>query len=333
MSRDDDESLASYTVVVNDEEQTQSGQPTGRFRVAGPLSAGSVPERSAWSDVKELWTDMRPLSLRRHMDEARRGTRTGDFETGKATVSLGTAIRWLGAKEARMTNPDRGKLQETLGLAFRPVALAFRPSPPAGVPRVSAPMPAGCAYWKAASEGHTFYTDAADHFGCPVGAHTHGVPLTPEKSQELGSLIETMLGLDDVQAEELPELPHRSEPFGVLVYGPLDEAEFDPDVVIVRGSVTQIMMVSEAARAAGVFVGQALGRPACAIVPSAINSGQAVASVGCIGNRVYTGLGDGEMYFAIPGARLAAVIEKVPTIVAANRALGEFHQGRSVQAV
>ena len=43
---------------------------------------------------------------------------------------------------------------------------------------------------------------------------------------------------------------------------------FDPDVVVFRGNARQIMLLSEAARAAGVFEeATTMGRPACAILP------------------------------------------------------------------
>jgi uncharacterized protein (DUF169 family) len=64
------------------------------------------------------------------------------------------------------------------------------------------------------------------------------------------------------------------------------------------------------------------------MVPQAMQSGTGTTSLGCIGNRVYTGLADDELYFAIPGPKLAAVLERLHTIVHANRALEAFHTAR-----
>jgi uncharacterized protein (DUF169 family) len=89
------------------------------------------------------------------------------------------------------------------------------------------------------------------------------------------------------------------------------------------------MLLTEAAGLAGIGATSGLtGRPTCAALPAAIESGQVTASVGCIGNRVYTGLGDDELYFAIPGGHLALLVEKLDTIVRANRELERFHQAR-----
>ncbi len=209
------------------------------------------------------------------------------------------------------------------------VAVGFRSAAPAGIPRVSRPGPAGCAYWKQAAAGDVFYTEAADHYNCPVGSYTHGVDLPPERAAELQQVVGTMVSLQYIRMEEVPALPRRTEPFGVAVYAPLGEMPIDPDVVIVRGDARRIMLIAEAARAAGIgHDGAAMGRPACAMIPEAIRSARGNTSLGCIGNRVYTGLGDAEIYFTIPGARLGDVVAKLETIVHANRELEQYHEAR-----
>jgi uncharacterized protein (DUF169 family) len=62
-------------------------------------------------------------------------------------------------------------------------------------------------------------------------------------------------------------------------------------------------------------------------LPAAMAHG-AVMSSGCIGNRVYTGLGDDELYLMIPGARLTDVVTHLSRIVDANTTLAEHHRGR-----
>ena len=229
-----------------------------------------------------------------------------------------------------MDVPHLGRTLSTLlGLTAAPVGITFRASAPAGVPRVGRPGPAGCAYWKLAAEGQVFYTEGADHHNCPVGSYTHGVDLPAERAAELQQVVGTMVHLQYIAMEEVPAMPRRTEPFGVAVYAPLTAAPVEPDVVIVRGSARQIMLVAEAARAAGIgHDGAAMGRPACAMIPQAMSAARGNTSLGCIGNRVYTGLGDAELYFTIPGARLAAVVAKLETIVHANRELEQYHRGR-----
>jgi uncharacterized protein (DUF169 family) len=221
------------------------------------------------------------------------------------------------------------RLSDLLGPGAAPVAVAFRVAAPAGVGRVERAGPAGCAYWKSAAEGRVFYTEAADHYNCPVGAHTHGVELPAARAAELESVVGTMVGLEYIRMEEVAALPRVPEPFRVAVYAPLGKAPVPPDVVLMRGSARQIMLLAEAARAAGIgHEGATLGRPACAMIPEAMRSGQGNTSLGCIGNRVYTGLGDAELYFTIPGAKLGEVVDKLATIVHANRELQTYHEAR-----
>jgi uncharacterized protein (DUF169 family) len=223
------------------------------------------------------------------------------------------------------------ELERLLGTRTAPIAIAFRDKPPANVTRIAAAQPAGCGYWRvAAEEGKVFYTEASDHHGCPIGAHTHGVPLPGEVARQLEGLISTMVGLEYLTMADIASIPRRQVPFGVAVYSPLAAAPCDPDVVLVRGDVRQMMLLAEAAGSAGVAGDSAtLGRPTCAVIPRAMETARTAASFGCVGNRVYTGARDGEGYFAIPGAELGNVVARLAVIVKANQELEKFHRARA----
>jgi uncharacterized protein (DUF169 family) len=216
-----------------------------------------------------------------------------------------------------------------LSLDRPPVAVGFLSTPPADLRRIEKPMPAGCSYWKYASEGHAFYTTPEDHENCAVGAFTHGVTLTPARAKDLEALVGTMVELQYLRHDEVAGIPHRSAPMQLVAYAPLGQATFDPDVVVFRGNARQVMLISEAARAAGAFESAAMGRPACSMIPQAVSSATGVASVGCIGNRVYTELGNDELYFAVPGKVLPRVLEQLDVIRTANDALESFHRERA----
>jgi uncharacterized protein (DUF169 family) len=220
-------------------------------------------------------------------------------------------------------------LKELLGLRWTPVAISFRKAPPPEVLRVEQAAPAGCQYWRLATEGAVFYTTASDHHGCVVGSHTHSVDLPPEKAHELRGMVAIMVQLQYIQMEEVPSIPRLPGAFGVAIYSPLDRTPCDPDVVLIRGNARQVMLVAEAARLAGIgHEGAAMGRPACAMIPAAIEASRGALSLGCIGNRVYTGLGDDELYYAIPGPKLPGFLDSLETILNANRELENFHQSR-----
>jgi uncharacterized protein (DUF169 family) len=225
------------------------------------------------------------------------------------------------------------RLQDLLELRSAPVALTFRQDTPVNVPRVSAAAPSGCSYWQRAAEGETFYTEASDHYGCPIGAHTHGVDLPPAQAKELEGVVGMMFGLHYLCPEEVPAIPRRQSEFRFAEYAPLAEATEEPDVVLVRGNAKQVMMLSEAAQAAGVGAESGLmGRPTCAVVPEVLRTRRCASSLGCIGNRVYTGLANDELYFALPGEHVKAVTEKLADIVHANRELEKYHRARAPQS-
>jgi uncharacterized protein (DUF169 family) len=216
--------------------------------------------------------------------------------------------------------------------ANRAVAVAFVDSPPEGLRHCGNAVPSGCTFWKLTAQGESFYAQAADHLGCTIGAYTHGAEMPPEKTAELSGLIETMTGLSYLQAEEVPRIPRRTTPLRFTVYAPLGEIPVSPDVVLVQGNARQLMLLSEAARAAGhLNASTVMGRPACAMIPHSLSTGEVVVSLGCIGNRVYTGLGDDQGYAALPGQALEGTMVRLETIVVANERLDAFHRQRQAR--
>ncbi len=221
------------------------------------------------------------------------------------------------------------RLIELLALRSQPVAIKFQDAAPEGVPRIEAAALAGCTYWKVAAEGRAFYTTASDHYGCPIGSHTHGIDLPEATAKELEGLVGTMVQLEYLNMSEVPGIPRRGEPFGVAIYAPLTAAAFAPDVVLVSGNAKQMMLLGEAAHAAGLASDSSMvGRPTCAAIPAVMQSGRTATNLGCIGNRVYTELPDDELYFAIAGSQLEKIVEKLVTIAHANVELERFHRSR-----
>ena len=137
--------------------------------------------------------------------------------------------------------------------------------------------------------------------------------LTPAKAEELQSLVGTMIQLQYLSSDEVPgdTSPRSSRCRSRRTRRPT-RATFAADVVIFSGNARQIMLLSEAARAAGAFeTGTTMGRPACAMLPQAIGTASSVASIGCIGNRVYTELADDELYLTVPANALDAMLDKL----------------------
>jgi MbtH protein len=75
MHRDEDdrENQITYKVVINHEEQ-YSLWPAHKENAPGWKEAGkSGPKVECLAFIKEVWTDMRPLSLRKKMEETAKG--------------------------------------------------------------------------------------------------------------------------------------------------------------------------------------------------------------------------------------------------------------------
>ncbi len=67
MTADETEDTTTYRVVINAEEQ-YSIWPLGRALPAGWREGGmSGSKAQCLAHIKEVWTDMRPLSVRRQM--------------------------------------------------------------------------------------------------------------------------------------------------------------------------------------------------------------------------------------------------------------------------
>ena len=70
MSRDETEDTTIYKVVMNHEEQ-YSIWPADRENALGWTDVGkSGRKEECLAYIKEVWTDMRPLSLRKKMEES-----------------------------------------------------------------------------------------------------------------------------------------------------------------------------------------------------------------------------------------------------------------------
>jgi uncharacterized protein (DUF169 family) len=218
-------------------------------------------------------------------------------------------------------------LTSALQLTRRPIAISFRDAPPPGVAKLAGTQPSGCSFWRLASAGHVFYTVPADHYNCPIGSYTHNIPLPTAREAELSGVLSLMTEIGYIRMEEVPGVPRLASTPAATVYAPLGLAPIDPDVVLLSGTPGRLMLLHEAATRASKSALPLLGRPTCMAIPAALSGGVS-SSLGCIGNRVYTGVADDEFYTVIAGKDLAAVVDQMDTIASANHTLAQYHQGR-----
>src|SRR5665213_4002329 len=229
---------------------------------------------------------------------------------------------WRGL-EARFAGP--------LQLRRRPVAVTFLDSEPSDIERFAGTEPSGCSFWRLAADGRVFYTVPNDHFNCAVGAYTLNIPLSPEREKETEQTLQLMFSVGYIRPEDVPGIPRLAKTPVATVFAPLGAAPVAPDVVLFACRPSAAMLLNEAAMRVG--SGGALpplGRPSCMAITAALAKGT-VSSLGCAGNRVYTGLGEDELYVAIPGSDLEKVAAALEVIVAANQAIGDYARGRRTE--
>lgn len=224
-------------------------------------------------------------------------------------------------------------ISSRLALESTPVALSFVESPPEGAARPDGEVAAGCAFWRKAETG-VFYAPAEAHFNCPIGAMTMGFDMPPKVMQDLMSLVENMTGCGYIGPEEAAKIPSVPGKKSGIVYGPLARFNLAPDLVLLWLSPRQAMIFQEAAGRcswteavpAGIF-----GRPACAALPIAKQSGQATLSLGCTGMRTFTEIADDRMLAILPGDRIKHFCDALDKAADVNASMKDFYSGRKQQ--
>jgi uncharacterized protein (DUF169 family) len=219
-------------------------------------------------------------------------------------------------------------LQELLGLAVPPVAIAFISHVPAGIERIQRTTPprtadgrtgavaASCVFWIEGTQG-VFATEAEDHGNCSVGSLTHGFKTMEEIAQnaDVAALCETGW----VTPEAVAKVAVVREKPTSIVYGPLRDMPVEPSVILLRLNGKQQMLLHDAWRGL-----RFEGKPQCHIIPIAKESGELAVSVGCMLSRVRTGMSNNEVTCAIPTSRMSLLIERLRAARAADNAVAAY---------
>jgi uncharacterized protein (DUF169 family) len=219
-------------------------------------------------------------------------------------------------------------LRNALTLTLPPVAIALAETAPPGVPMFSGRVAAGCRFWQEAA-ARTFVTVPRDHDLCAIGTFTHNLETTPAHEVDRRDVLQVCADLGYVRPEDIPTIPVLARRPAFVVYGPLVDFPLPPDVVLLFVRADQTLVLSEASQSLEGGLPPAMGRPACAIIPQAKNTGRTVLSLGCCGARAYLDtLTDDVALYAIPGPRLEAFAHRVAQLAKANGILTTFHRIR-----
>jgi len=219
-------------------------------------------------------------------------------------------------------------LQELLGLAVPPVAIAFINHVPVGIERIQRTPPprtadgrtgavaASCVFWIEGTQG-VFATEAEDHGNCSVGSLTHGFKTMEEIAQNAD--VAALCGTGWVTPEAVAKVAVVREKPTSIVYGPLRDMPVEPSVILLRLNGKQQMLLHDAWRGL-----RFEGKPQCHIIPIAKESGELAVSVGCMLSRVRTGMSNNEVTCAIPTSRMSLLIERLRAARAADNAVAAY---------
>ncbi|HKV90274.1 MAG TPA: DUF169 domain-containing protein [Thermoplasmata archaeon] len=214
-------------------------------------------------------------------------------------------------------------LTSNLELDRPPVQVTYLDAPPAGVAEHPGGAPSVCTFF-AEGQNRPFYAALPAHEACEIGAFVLGA--APEG--ELGARVMATVGMMQKEGYLKPgeeaTIPRNATAPKYVAYGPLGTLPVAPTNILFFARPKSAMLAMEAAQGP-VPVN---GRPMCAVVPT-LNQGAGVAvSVGCVGSRIFTQMGDDRMLVGVRGDNLEKFHAAVRRIVEANRLVGAEDQRR-----
>lgn len=228
-----------------------------------------------------------------------------------------------------MNNSENAeKMTRWMELDRPPIAVTFVEEPPPGVTSFSDEVPSACTFWIKAESG-TLYASGEKHWNCPIGAMTMGFDLPSTVQKELGSLVGMMCSCGYLGEDEPEKIPSIKKQKAGIVYGAMKDFELMPDLVLLWLSPRQAMLFGEAMNKCGWTrdsPSALMGRPACAALPMAFESGTAALSAGCTGMRTFTEVGDDRMLGVLPGRRSEEFLAALGSILEANKKMAAFYQ-------
>jgi uncharacterized protein (DUF169 family) len=205
------------------------------------------------------------------------------------------------------------EIESLLKLENPPVGIKFTDETPVGIAKICEEVPAGCAFWSRAF-AQEFYTTKEDHAKCNIGSFTHGFVKGSEISLDACPDINLMVQTKYFSLEDFGGVPRMNRASKYVVYSPLKSAKLVPDVVLFVCNAEQAMLVSEAS-----FPNtKTMGKPTCAAIPFAYNNNGVAISLGCVTNRVRTGLKPGELIVTVPRSSLGSFVAKLREVARAN---------------
>jgi len=226
---------------------------------------------------------------------------------------------------------DKTKINQEITSAFGldtpPIAMAFVDDQPQGVESIEGEVPSFCAFWRIAEE-KSFYAPANKHFNCPIGSMVLGFEMPKEVQEQLGDMVKKMCECSYLSEDEPAHIPTLKEKKSGVVYGPLKDFPVEPQLVMMWLKPSQAMIFNEVigcCKWSDSMQSMALGRPACAVVPTTLNDSPFGMSLGCAGMRTFTEISDEHILGTLNFKEIDSFLTNLQTTVSANKEMTEFY--------
>jgi uncharacterized protein (DUF169 family) len=219
------------------------------------------------------------------------------------------------------------EISSAFGLNISPIAMAFVDNQPQGVETMEEEVPSFCTFWRMA-EKKSFYAPANKHFNCPIGAMVLGFEMPKEVQDQLGGLVKKMCECSYLSEDEPANIPTITEKKAGVVYGPLKDFPVAPQLILMWLKPSQAMIYNEVlgcCKWSGSMDSMALGRPACAVIPTTLNKSPFGMSLGCTGMRTFTEVSDDHILATLNCAEIDSFLTSLQTTLSANKEMKEFY--------
>lgn len=212
------------------------------------------------------------------------------------------------------------KIKEHLKLSKSPVAIKFvlrEEDIPEGIKKLENGA-RHCELVQKASLGEIFYTTAEEQT-CKGGASALGLIEAPEKVKT-GEMYQSLgrfssIGSAKRTIDEIPKIEHM---IYALIYAPLEEAEFDPDVIVIICNPAQAMKLTQAliytlgGRVEADFSGI---QSICAdAVAGPFTRKRPNITLGCSGSRKYADIQPDEVIVGLNGENIGCVVNALESM-------------------
>ncbi len=219
------------------------------------------------------------------------------------------------------------EITSAFGLDIGPVAMALVDDQPQGVESIEGEFPSFCTFWRIAEE-KTFYAPAAKHFNCPIGAMVLGFEMPKEVQEQLSGLVKKMCECSYLSEDEPAHIPTIKEKKAGVVYGPLKDFPVEPQLILMWLKPSQAMIYNEVlgcCKWSESMQSMALGRPACAVIPTTLDSSPFGMSLGCTGMRTFTEVSDDHILATLNCKEIDSFLTNLATTISANKEMKEFY--------